>query len=325
MLKLLKASPAIPLIFMPLMAILLWLLAFGHCFHIDSQYQGFVYSHLVKYFRLYPQKYVAALCTILFILQAFHLNYILNRHEVLFANTWLPSIIYVMVAAAFTPFLSLHPLLLVQSIFIFILEKIFRLYKNPETKALDFDTGMLIGIATLIYLNSIFIFLCFFVGLFILKPFHWRDSLISLLGFCTPFFMFYGILFLMRIPLPPLLENGSSQMVFRIPKEASVDSTLWITIGILVFLVILSLSKLSANFYKNVIRTRNMQQMVFVFLLTTILSSLFAGSLSFIRYYFVCAPVSVIISYYFVATKKVILPEILFLSLLGSVIYNITR
>lgn len=325
MLKLLKASPALPLIMMPLMATLLWLLAFGHFFHIDSQYQGFVYSQLVKYLSHYPQKYVAAGCITLFILQAFHLNYILNRHEVLFVNTWLPSIIYVMVAAAFTPFLCLHPLLLVQSIFIFILEKIFRLYKNPETKALDFDTGMLIGVATLIYLNSIFIFLTFFVGLFILKPFHWRDSLISLLGFCTPFFILYGILFLMRIPLPPLLEHGSSQIAFRVPQAASVNYTLWITIGILVFLVILSLMKLSANFYKNVIRTRNMQQVVFILLLTTILSALFAGNVSFVRYYFICAPVSVIISYYFVATKKAILPEILFLSLLGCVIYNITR
>lgn len=310
---------------MPLIAILWWLLSFSHFFHVDTQYQGFVYSHLIKFLNPYPQKYIAAGCIALFILQAFHLNYILNRHEVLFVNTWIPSVVYVMVAAAFTPFLCLHPLLIVQSIFIFILEKIFRLYKNPETKALDFDTGMLIGIATLIYFHSIFIFLCFFIGLFILKPFHWRDSLISLLGFCTPFFMLFGILFLMRIPLTPLLDINKSKIAFHIPHAAGVNYTLWITIGLLVFLILLSLLKLSANFYKNVIRTRNMQQVIFIFLLTTILSALFASDVSFIRYYFICAPVSVIISYYFVATKKVVLPEILFLCLLGCVIYNITR
>lgn len=310
---------------MPVLAVLLWIVSFHHFFHVDGNYSGYLYSFFVKIITPIPHRHIILGCTLLFISQGLHLNYILNRHEVLFINSWIPAVIYTLIAMAFSPFATFHPLLLTQGFVVFLLEKTFRLYKQGETYALNMDAGVIIGIATLIYFPSALLLLFFIAGTIILKPFNWRDPVIVLLGFTTPFFIITSILFLYGKPILKLIPSHTALFDFHFPVLKSVDNTLWITIGLLGFLMLMALFKLSSNFYKNVIRTRNMQQMIFVLLGICILMAIFTPYHSFARYYFISLPLSVIISYYFVATKKIVLPEVLFICLVLCVIFNLTR
>jgi hypothetical protein len=95
-----------------------------------------------------------------------------------------------------------------------------------------------------------------------------------------------------------------------------------VTLGITAFIFILSLLKMQANFYKNVIKTRGYQQVLFFFLLTAILCFLLANKSGFFTLTILSIPLTFFISYYFLSVQKNWWSEVLFLALIISVIFN---
>ncbi|MFN5347195.1 MAG: hypothetical protein ACK5B3_08215, partial [Bacteroidota bacterium] len=93
---------------------------------------------------------IATLVFVLLTSQALHLNYTLNKHEIFFKQSWLPALFYLILSTQFAAFLQFSPLLLINSIFIFVLDKIFSLYKNQKTLGATFDAALLIALVALL-------------------------------------------------------------------------------------------------------------------------------------------------------------------------------
>lgn len=125
--------------------------------------------------------------------QAFHLNLVLNKHEVLYKSTWLPSLLYLFMAGLLPPFLWMHPLLFVNSILIFVLDRLFSLYKNPSPLSLAFDSAFLLSLSALFYLPAVILFIFYFLCMIILRPFSWREWMAGIMGMFFPSFLLFYI------------------------------------------------------------------------------------------------------------------------------------
>lgn len=255
--------------------------------------------------------------------QVFHLNYIVQKHEVLYKNSYLPALFYLLFIALIPQFLTFHPVLIANSFLLFVLDKLFKIYKNPAAMSLAFDSCFLIGVATLFYLPAIAFFLLFAISILILKTFSWRDWLVGLIGLSLPFFFTFIYYFWIDD-----LDEFSNKFFLRNIRQLWDPSGLVlqgyrITLGVVSVIFILTLGRIRQNFYKNVTRIRNFQQVIFIFLGVALLSLIFtSGSAAVYRFSILVIPLAAMISYYFLAAKKKWWTEFLFWTLLGLVIFN---
>ena len=255
--------------------------------------------------------------------QVFHLNSIVQKHEVLYKNSYLPALFYLLFLAIIPPFLVFHPVHIVNSILIFILHKLFKIYKSATAQSLAFDTCFLIGIATLFYLPAISLFLLFALSILILKTFSWRDFVTGLIGLAIPFF-FTFLYYFWFDGLDELADRFFLKNIRQLWDMGGLELQGYrVTLGLILVIFALTLVRIRQNFYKNVTRIRNFQQVIFILLGVSILSLLFTSGLTAVyRFSILVIPLSVMISYYFLAAKKKWWTETLFWVILGVLIFN---
>ena len=254
--------------------------------------------------------------------QAFHFNYVLNKHEVLYKASWLPALSYIIIASLLPPFLWFHPILMVNSILIFALDKIFALYKNATPLSLDFNSCFLLALASLFYLPAIVLFLIYVIGIIILRPFSWRDWVVGLLGFALPFFFAFLYYFLndelqdfySRVFITGISKQLDIKHIFTYQYTYSV-----VIVGIIFFL---SLIRLQSNYYKNVTKARLIQQLLLMLLVVGIFSVLLSHDEQLYRFSILAMPLSTYIAYYFLSGKKAWVVELVFLVLAITWLWN---
>jgi hypothetical protein len=97
------------------------------------------------------------------------------------------------------------------------------------------------------------------------------------------------------------------------------------TLIVMLFCLAAALLKLRAHFYKNVIKTRSFQWIILILLLFTMAVPLFSPEKDFYEFSMTAMPLSVIIGYFFLATKREWLNESLFAVLLVLLVFNLLR
>jgi hypothetical protein len=78
---------------------------------------------------------------ILVFIQALLLNFLVNRYNLLSRSTFLPALMYITISGLFTPFLVLSPPLICNFLVIWMLYKLFDLYKGEGTLSTTYDLG----------------------------------------------------------------------------------------------------------------------------------------------------------------------------------------
>ena len=95
-----------------------------------------------------------------------------------------------------------------------------------------------------------------------------------------------------------------------------------LSVVIVGIIFILSLLKLQTNYFKNVTKSRLIQQLLVLLIPIGILSVLFSRDESLYRYSIIVLPVSIYLAYYFLSGKKRWVMELMFLILCAGWIYN---
>lgn len=321
MIKLLKSNPALVFIVAPLFVLFVWIQAYLNDFNVVADGMP-LYGVLL--FWLSPEnRLIYCILAILFLLfQAFYFNNILSKNEVIPKNTWIFSLFYVMLMSLIPQFLVFHPMMIGITIIIIVVEKIFQLYKSNNALALNFDICLLISIASLFYFPLILFYLLYAVALIILKPFFWRDWVVGLMGLVLPFFLVFTYYFItdqfQNLSAAFYTKSINNQIDWwrLVPKGFSI------TVGYVLLLVVLSLFHLTSNFGKNVIRIRNLQQVLLIFIIIGALLLLLIRDLNLFRFTILFLPFSFLLTYYFTKIKKVWFAEVLFWLLIANIVYN---
>ena len=183
-----RTTQIFPLVILVVLSATMWFVSKSGTYEIVAANGMPLYDLIVKALTFIPPVLSVFLAFLLFTSQALHINHVINKHEVLYKQSWLPALMFIIIAGLFPPFLWIHPILFVNSLLIFVFDKLFSLYKHPTPLALAFDGAFLLSLSALFYLPTIFLFLFYILCIIILRPFSWRLWSVSFMGLLLPFF-----------------------------------------------------------------------------------------------------------------------------------------
>jgi hypothetical protein len=261
-----------------------------------------------------------AIAGVLVFIQALLLNLLVNRYNLLSRSTFLPALMYVTVSGLFTPFLVLSAPLICNFLVIWMLFKLFELYKGESAISTTYDLGMIVAIGTLIYFPFIFLFLVIWIALIIFRPFNWREWIAGIIGYATIFF-FLAVFY--------YLHNNFDQFYTiwlplgtKFPNRINITNYYNYLVLIPVILILaLCFIKLRQNFFKSYVQVRKSFQLLFFVFLVGGLSFYVRAQFNLNHFLLCCIPAAVFFAYYFLHATSKWFYETLYLLLFISIIY----
>lgn len=280
------------------------LIAWGHFEVATASAQNMpLYQVFTSVIALLPGWGIGTIIFLLIGSQAYHWNLVVANHDVLYRKSLLPLLLFILFAASLPVFLSWNAALPVISFTIIILDKLFKIYKNPNPLSLVFDAAFLAGVSSLFWFPSILLVPFLLLAVVIIKPINLRDIIVLIIGFCTPLFLAFVCLYLTESG--PIMEQllPFSRLDFELNPIDLIKKE-WVFIAMVTVTMTLSIWRINRNFYKNATRVRIYQQTVFLLLLFMIIGVWASGKEHGYGYYFMSIPFATMVSYYFLAGKK---------------------
>ncbi|MCC7233152.1 MAG: hypothetical protein IT242_09430 [Bacteroidia bacterium] len=304
MIRLFKSPQPAVLILIPVFVLILWGQSAMDITVYDDPEAMPLWKAVQSLISGWPHVLVFLLIASLVSFQAIYFNNMVNRHEIIFRNSFLPALCYVLLVSCSASVLSAHPVIVVNLILVMVFDKIYSMYKNESANRQIFDSGFLLGILSLIYFPAWTTFPFLLYSLWMMRTFSFRELLIVLTGYLLPAFFISVWYFwsgkLTAFWLSYLSRFSEFHPEWGIPGSPRVMGLLVVTGVLLVF----SMLKLRANFYKNIIRTRSYQRVMFFFLLSAAVSLFFVKVIGLIHVLMAALPAALFISYFFVSAKK---------------------
>jgi hypothetical protein len=257
--------------------------------------------------------------TLVFI-QALFLNYIVSSQSILYRDTLLPALFFILFNSFFALQTELTPQLISNTFVMLLFQRLCYLYESKNPQLVVLDAGLYLGIGIL-FNYDLLVFLPFIlVSVVIFTSFNIRYLIISLIGIMVPLY-FTGIYFFVTNRFDELLLY--IQQSFE-HKELKTIETNWIRLIPWVILVPITASSilgLQQNFFNNKVKTRRITQSIYLMLFFGVVA-LFFDNVNYI--YALCylsIPLSILVAYFFTSTNRFLLKEGAFLTLLGLSIY----
>ena len=306
--------------FLPVLAIVLWIFAFVNPLPVEGRHLMPLYECVVFVIGQYP--YITYFFSIALILTG---GYLLNsfavKHEISDANSYLPALLYIVLMSAFPSQLSMHPVIFSNVFLILALNKVMNTFRKDKAYFEVFDAGTFIALATLFYFPAFIFFPIIWVGLILIRPFVWREWVISSIGFLIPFIFVWSYYFWYDS-----LDYLLYEKVFYPLSARFIDLympwSFYFLIGILLLICILGIGKLFTRLTTGSVQSRNNLWLLIWTFALSIISFLIAPSLSVHYFSFAVIPVSVHAANYFLSERKTWLGEVVFYLLLTAIIFN---
>ncbi len=261
------------------------------------------------------------LAVILIVLQAFILNNIIEKHQVLSEKTKIPALIYTLLICSCPPLLVLNPILFANLFLILLLDRLFLTYRSDRVLTNVYDAGLLIGIAAMFYLPSIMFLPFYLISLSILRPFNAKEWILSFIGFLTPM-AFVAANFYWTGELADFLGSLriSSLNVFTFESALVIP---FLPLILMTFIISLIAAKsYIEEMNRRVVKVTKMYGVFTWFFVFAILSLLMAPSFSVVYFSIVFIALSVYLANFFVTFKKKKVAEFIFFLLLATIIYS---
>jgi hypothetical protein len=320
---LLKHNRSFSIVALPLLMVALWLHGFMHPATPMFQSSSPLYEWIVSGMVHYPM--VIRIVSFLLVLsQALFINYILNENEVLHTNSYFPAGMYMILMSLQPEMHWLHPIIIANLFMLLALHKLLQTYRQDTAYAHAFDVGFYIALASLFYLPSLVFIVLLWAGLVVLRPFIWREWIISLMGVLVPwiliavcYFCFSSMDVFIKKTTPPfsaaintLLLNSwfSGYEIFQI-----------IVLGIV---SIFSLGYVINSPQKHNLRTRSNTILLTFFFALSAVSIFFAPVFSISNLSFMAIPFTFFFSNYLLLAKRKWIAELLFTLLIISIFLN---
>jgi hypothetical protein len=321
LIRFLKSNNASALLLLPFIAVLIWSFGFFPALPFQVKHTMPLYQLVAGLLVNLPWLEVVIACLLL-VMQAFLLNYIVNENEILSKQTYLPALFYILLMSNNNDMLVLHPLLFANFFMLFAISKLLSSYRKDKAFSQSFDAGILISIATLFYFPYLLFFPLLGVGLIVIRPFNWREWVISFLGVLTPY-LFVFTFYFWNDSLDYLFYDYMFYG-FLYPKAVTVyPSGFYYISGLILVILSFSIINIFQGVGMGVQKTKNAIVLLFWFLLFAILAGFIAPESSTKYFSGIAIPAAVFYANYFANIKKQWWAEFLGLLLILSIIFNL--
>ena len=317
----------------PLNIIILLILAFGirlpyllnndpiPVFNYNEPFSSFIFN---KFPALREHKVInTILTTLVYFSLGIWLNKIINDYGLLFKNSLLPSVVFVIITGILPTFYTMDAAILIIFLQLALFITLIRLFKSHQGTQRCFDAGVIVALASFFYFPAIAWLVLVWFSLIIFRPFVWREWVSTIIGVITLyiFLAFYYFWtnrwddFLMV--WSPLKGNFWEINVF--PRKSD-----YLPLFPMILILIIAFNKLFENFYKNVLLVRKVQQIMIASIFITAFSYYIKPSFSINHFILLAAPLTLFLSYYFLVAKKIWMAEgLLWLMIISEVVFQV--
>lgn len=257
---------------------------------------------------------------VLTLFQAFQLNKVVNYYNFLGKPSFLTALMFMTLVSLFLPFLVLSPTLICNFLTIWMLGKLFKIYKLTDVKGRMFDLGIIVALGSLTYFPFIVMLVLLWISLLIFRPFYWREWLTPLLGFCTVYFLLGVIYYWLR--RTDEFYDIFAPFTYSFPTDLNVDYQdgivlIPVVIGLLLFLVVLK-----NQYFKSIVHVRKSFKLLF-YMLLLIVASFYLNENITINHFLLCIPpVSIYLAYYFTHARQKWIYESLYGLIVIGILYS---
>jgi hypothetical protein len=310
----------------PVIVLVLWLPAFFHPVLAPMQDGMPLYKWIYAHVEKCPSFVTTLLCILIVSFQSIYIHRIVVKHEVLYKNNYMPSLMFAVLASCLPEFQQFTPVLVVNLLMLAVINKTFGMFKEESPVSNIFDSCFIISVASLVYLPAAFFFLLFLIALLVVRPFHWREWVIAFIGFLLPYF--FLTVYLLWVDRLKQFYSWLFGRRFNYTLFYDIHFNRPLILLIILFggLLIVSLFRLRDNFYKNAIKTRIVQQVIVVYLIVAVLSAVFQSTIQIQQFELLAFPMAILIGYFYLSGKRRLwMYDILFLTMIVLVGINIFR
>lgn len=145
--------------------------------------------------KSFPAVY-ACLSTGLLCLQAIVLTRFMNTQRMLNRSNYFPGMAYLLITSLIPEWNYFSAPLIVNTIFVFILSGLFKIYNQQNAKGAIFNIGLALGVSSFIFFPSITFIAWILLALMVMRPFQLNEWFLCILGATTPFYFFAIYLFI---------------------------------------------------------------------------------------------------------------------------------
>jgi hypothetical protein len=307
------------------LAILLFVFRVGYAYHAPDRLEFTFVEPFARLLVPVSSEFALSstasmfLAGVLTLLQALLLNRLVSQYNLLGKPTFLPALMYVTISGLFTPFLILSSPLICNFLLLWMLYKLFDLYKGEDAKSTVYDLGMIVALGSLIYLPFIYLFLAIWAALIFFKPFNWREWVAGIMGYGTIYF-FLAVFYYMKGHLSGFYKIWLP-LTTRFPDRININYYNYLVLIPVIIILILCFIKIRQNFFRSYVQTRKSFQLLLVIFIIASLS-FYIKTEFHLNHFLLCAvPAAVFFSYYFLYATARWFYESLFFLLLLSIIY----
>lgn len=301
----------------------LWLYGFFHPAIPLTEHAAPLYKLIVTSLSGFPLL-LTALSFLLILCEAVLINHIIEQNEIINTKSFLPASVYIILMSLQPEMFSLHPIVIANLFLLLAIHRLMQTHRKETAFSNVFDAGLYISLATLFFVPSAVFLLILWICLLVIRPFIWREWVISFIGLLLPWI--YVVAYYFWKDKLDMLEYDALYYTIIAPSKSfsalRFSAAEYFQAAVLFVFLILTAGRLFHDVSSGAVRTRNNLIVMIYFFFLSLVSIFLAPSYSIHYLSFLAIPVSIFFSGYLLFSKKQLIAEIIFLLLIISVFVN---
>ncbi|MEY4278554.1 MAG: hypothetical protein RL377_558 [Bacteroidota bacterium] len=286
---------------------------------VANESDGLIAYLLVHYVKGFSPFMLTLLFQIIILSQAIRLNVLMSKLKMFNQVSYLPGFTYIILTALFPYWDVISAGLVANSLVIWILVKLLRLYDQNQPKSLEFNIGLILGISILLYEPIAILIPVVLFALTIIRPFKLTEWLVLLMGVTLPFYFIFTYVFL-----------TSSAQDFRhfLPRLDWKNPLVRPEINVIISLIAIGIQLIAGIYYwqeqqsRFIIQVRKYWGVLLLVLLLTLFQPIIFSAQALYASAIVLTPMACFISFAYSVPKRLFIPNILFWVSVAVIVYN---
>lgn len=286
---------------------------------IANAKDGLLAYLLMEYIQPLPSIVLLILFQTLIISQALRLNILLSQLKMFQQITYLPAFIYILLTALFPYWDVISTGLVANSLVIWILVKLLRLYDQSKPQAIEFNIGFILGISILLYEPIAILIPVVLFAIIIIRPFKLTEWLVLLMGITLPFYFVFAFIF---------LTNNTAGVMQFLPRLDWKNPLVRPEIQTILALICIGIQLIIGLYYwqlqqsRFIIQVRKYWGVLFLVLMVTLFQPIIFSTQALYASAIVITPLVCFISFAYTNPKRLIIPNLLFWTSIAIIVYN---
>ena len=242
-----------------------------------------------------------------------------KKYSFIRARTMLPALLYIIMLGGFVSLHTLHPVYIGAGFLMLAINRLFSVFDQAKPYSAVFDSGFLVALGSLFYINLALFFPLLLVGITNLSRDHrWREYAICLLGFLLP--ILFGSGFIVATGQSGEMIKMIQNVIFNSNEFFNPGKVMLIYLGFVSFIVLLASIAMIRKY--DSLKVSSRKYFIFFFQLFLFSLIIFFAVPGTSQEIFIIAliPFTYLISDFFVFMKSSIWDELLFTGIIALVI-----